>query len=81
MYKLYHKEADTAEFELILKTIKITGIFLSEVTKIEFTSAVWKKLRTKDITLAEAERILFLFASDFRKYTFVAIDSIIIEQA
>jgi predicted nucleic acid-binding protein len=50
LFKLYHKEADTAELELIFSTVKITEIFLSEISKIEFTSAIWKKVRTKEIT-------------------------------
>ncbi len=81
LLKLYHKEADTAELELIFSTVKITDIFLSEISKIEFTSAIWKKVRTKEITESEALTTLDLFESDFRKYSFVATDSIIIEQA
>lgn len=81
LFKLYHIETDTAELELFLSTIKITNIFLSEITKIEFTSTVWKKVRTKEITAAEAQVTLNLFESDFTKYIFIATDSIIIEQA
>jgi len=31
LLKLYNKEADTAELELIFSTVKITDIFLSEI--------------------------------------------------
>lgn len=81
LLKLYHKEADTAELELIFSTVKITEIFLSEISKIEFTSAIWKKVRTKEITQSEAQTTLNLFESDFKKYSFVVIDSNIIEKA
>ena len=81
LFKLYHKEADTAELELIFSTVKVTNIFLSEISKIEFTSAIWKKVRTKEITEIEAQTTLDLFESDFEKYIFIATDSIIIEQA
>ena len=81
LFKLYHREADTAVIELIFSTVKITEIFLSEISKIEFTSAIWKKVRTKEITRSEAQTTLDLFESDFGKYTFIATDSIIIEQA
>lgn len=81
LFKLYHREADTAELELIFSTVKITNIYLSEISKIEFTSTIWKKVRTKEITESEAQITLDLFESDFGKYTFVATDSIIIEQA
>ena len=81
LFKLYHREADTAELERKLSAITITSIFLSEITKVEFTSAVWKKVRTKEITEIEAQTTLDLFESDFEKYHFVTTDSIIIEQA
>jgi uncharacterized protein len=81
LFKLYHREADTAVLEQIFSTVKITNVFLSEISKIEFTSAVWKKVRTKEITESEAKTTLGLFESDFEKYTFVPVDSFIVEQA
>ncbi|MCW3107065.1 MAG: hypothetical protein JWQ09_1571 [Segetibacter sp.] len=81
LFKLYHREADTAELELIFLSVKITDIFLSEISKIEFTSTIWKKVRAKEITESEAQTTLELFESDFKKYSFVPTDSIIIEQA
>ena len=47
----------------------------------EFTSTVWKKVRTKKISELEANTTLELFETDFVKYSFIATDSIIIEQA
>jgi predicted nucleic acid-binding protein len=81
LFKLYHREENTAELELVFSTIKITGIFLSEISKIEFASTIWKKVRTKEITQSEAQKTLALFEADVRKYSFVATSSIIIEQA
>jgi predicted nucleic acid-binding protein len=81
LFKLYHREADTVELEFIFSTVKITNIFLSEISKVEFTSTIWKKVRTKEITELEAKTTLDLFESDFGKYTFIATDSITIEQA
>ena len=68
LFKLYHREVGTAELELIFSTIKITNIFLSEITKIEFTSAIGEKVRTNEITGIEAQTTLDLFESDFGKY-------------
>ncbi len=79
LFKLYHREVGTAILEQIFSQVNITNIYLSEITKIEFTSCVWKKVRTKEITELEATTTLQLFESDFSKYTFVATDSIIIE--
>ncbi len=81
LFKLYHTEVDTADLELIFSKVKVTNIFLSEISKIEFSSTIWKKVRTKEITELEAQTTLDLFESDFGKYTFIATDSIIIEQA
>ena len=43
LVKLYHQEAETNEIEKIFNTQKLTHIFLSEISKIEFASAIWKK--------------------------------------
>lgn len=59
----------------------INTVFLSELSKIEFASTLWKKVRTGEITAVKAEETLALFASDFGQYTFIAINSLIIEQA
>jgi predicted nucleic acid-binding protein len=81
LFKLYHRESDTAELESRLSAIAITGIYLSEITKVEFTSTIWKKVRTKEISMLQAQKTLDLFELDFGKYNFVTTDSIIIEQA
>ena len=81
LFKLYHKETGTTELEEIFLTSKVTAVYLSEIAKIEFTSTVWKKVRTKEISELEAHTTLELFEADFEKYSFVATDSIIIEQA
>ena len=81
LFKLYHKEIGTEEFEKLFTSLKITAIFLSEITKVEFTSTIWKKVRTKEISELEAQTTLELFETDLAKYTFIPTDSIIIEQA
>lgn len=81
LFKLYHRELGTSELEHFFSTTKITNVFLSEITKIEFASTVWKKVRTKEITELQAQTTLNLFESDFEKYIFIATDSYLIEQA
>ena len=61
--------------------IKISKIFLSEVSKIEFTSTIWKKVRTKEILDANAQITLDFFEIDFDKYTFIPTKPAIIELA
>lgn len=81
LVKLYHREADTAELENLLSSITINTLFLSEISKLEFASTVWKKVRTNEITDLEAHTTLALFESDFEKFVFISVDSIIIEQS
>ncbi|WP_353481180.1 type II toxin-antitoxin system VapC family toxin [Haliscomenobacter sp.] len=81
LFKLYHRESGTVELEVLFTTEKITTIFLSEITKIEFASSIWKKVRMGDVSLLEASMTLRLFENDFGKYTFITLDSIVIEQA
>jgi predicted nucleic acid-binding protein len=81
LFKLYHEEEGTEELENVFSQEKITEIFLSEIAKVEFTSTIWKKVRTKEITVEQAEVTLELFTSDFAKYNFVTTDSLILERA
>jgi len=43
LFKLYHNEQGADEIENIFIQNKVSGLFLSEITKIEFVSTVWKK--------------------------------------
>lgn len=76
LFKLHHREAYTAVTERIFSTVKITEIFLSGILKNKFTSAIWKKVRTKEITRSAAQTTLYLFESNFGKNIFIAIVSI-----
>jgi uncharacterized protein len=49
LIKLYHQEIGTAYLDTIFENFNINEIFLSELAKIEFDSAVYKKVRTKDL--------------------------------
>jgi len=81
LFKLYHQESDSGIIEKIFENHAISTVFLSEISKIEFTSSIWKKVRTKEITGQQARIVTELFEKDFTKYTFVQIDTVIIEQA
>lgn len=81
LFNLYHKEFDTEIIEDIFNKNNVTGVFLSEIAKIEFASTVWKKVRLQHITLLQAQTLLELFEADFDKYTFIQIDNIITEHS
>lgn len=81
LFKLYHQEADSALVEGIFTGQAVTEVFLSELTKVEFASTVWKKRRIGDISEMQARTLLEAFESDFTKYTFVQLDNVVVEQA
>lgn len=81
LFKLYHQETGTEELENVFLKSKITHIYLSEISKVEFSSTIWKKVRTREISSEQAKITTELFENDFEKYNFISTDSLIIEQA
>ena len=81
LIKLYHLEEGTDELDQFLENHFVEGIFLSETTKIEFDSAIWKKVRTKDLTDTEAREIIESFRDDYPNYSFVQVDDQLILHA
>lgn len=81
LFKLYHQETHSHIIESIFTDKSVSTVFLSELTKIEFVSSLWKKVRTKEITEHQAKAVIELFEIDSGKFTFIQIDTIIIEQA
>jgi predicted nucleic acid-binding protein len=81
LIKLYHQESGTQEIESLFNNFKITAIYLSELAKIEFTATIWKKVRTKEISENTVKITITLFETDFDKFSFISIDSMILEQS
>jgi len=81
LIKLYNKEADTHIVENIFIQNSVTFIFLSEISKMEFISAIWKKVRTKEIAEEKAEIIIQLFEKSFENYFFIKNDSLVFDHA
>ncbi|HYX08341.1 MAG TPA: type II toxin-antitoxin system VapC family toxin [Bacteroidales bacterium] len=75
LIKLYHFETGTDYLDKIFETNTITEIFLSDLAKVEFVSAIWKKVRTKDLTDTEATNIIASFNNDYDNYSFIDLDS------
>ena len=80
LLKLYHKEEGTDEL-LELLSEKTEHIYLSELAKIEFNSAVWKKVRTKEFTEKNAKQIIQFFENDFNKYKWISVETVILNSA
>ncbi|MCD4788722.1 MAG: type II toxin-antitoxin system VapC family toxin [Bacteroidales bacterium] len=81
LIKLYHFEQGTEDIDKLFKEHIIDEIFLSEIIKIEFSSAIWKKVRTKDLTESEAKELIEIFKLDFDKFTFIDIDKELIKKS
>ena len=81
LIKLYHIEDGTVEIENLFIKFKVTDVFISELSKIEFTSAILKKVRTKEITETQANTTIQFFEFDFQKYKFVDLNQIILNNA
>ncbi len=54
LIKLYHTESGTEELDGIFESNQVQEVFVSSLTKVEFNSALWKKVRTKDLIEIEA---------------------------
>jgi predicted nucleic acid-binding protein len=81
LIKLYHNEIGTDVLDKLFEENEIDEIFLSDLAKVEFTSAIWKKVRTKELTPDFANEIIDSFCDDYIKYTFISVDSELIEMS
>ena len=78
LFKLYHEESGTRELDEIFSTQNIQKFFLSELTKVEFNSVVWKKIRMNEISLEQGQNLITFFQDDYLNYTFANIDNRVI---
>lgn len=80
LLKIYHREQDTDEIlKLISENAK--NIYLSELAKIEFNSAVYKKVRQQHFTEEKALEMIAFFENDYRNFIWIAINNSIIENS
>ena len=80
LLKLYHKEEGTNEL-IRFVTEKIEHIYLCEIAKIEFSSAIWKKVRTKEFSEEKAKQVIAFFENDFENYNWIPVETSIINSA
>lgn len=81
LFKLYQNEEGSEIIYEYLKNNEIKQIFLSQITKIEFHSVIWKKVRMKEISLGLAKTIISNFTSDSEHYNFIQINNEVVEQS
>ena len=71
LFKLYHHEHGTEELMSLFTDIGIETIYLAEITKVEFCSAVWKKCRKSEIDAGLATELIGKFDNDTFKFNFI----------
>ena len=71
LFKLYHRESGTEELMGLFGDPGIEVIYVAEITKVEFSSVVWKKCRKNEIDENLANQLIEKFEKDSAKFTFV----------
>lgn len=71
LFRLYHHQTGSEELKKFLSAKSVTRIYLSYITKIEFESTVWKKVRTKELDKTRAIELILLFRADYPKFHWV----------
>lgn len=80
LIKLYHTEAGS-DFVLNALSNDIRDIFLSELAILEFRSALWKKMRVKEIKENTAIEVIKCFQNDSDNFHWIMLQSDIVESA
>lgn len=55
----------------MLENNVIETIYLADISKLEFSSAIWKKVRTEELDIETCKEIVGLFVEDYKNYSFV----------
>jgi predicted nucleic acid-binding protein len=74
LIKLYYKEEGTSKLDKLFIENVITEIYISEITKIEFFSAIYKKLRTGNLQIENVNDLINAFTADEHNYSIILID-------
>jgi uncharacterized protein len=81
LIKLYFFEEGTILLETFLSENEINFIFLSEISKLEFESTLWKKVRTKELEEQKALASIEAFENDKDKFKFIPLNNSILLNA
>ncbi|MFH0926677.1 MAG: type II toxin-antitoxin system VapC family toxin [bacterium] len=80
LLKLYHYETGSEIVENFISK-NVNEIFLSELTILEFRSAIWRKVRENKIDHNIAIKAVFCFENDYKKFRWIRLQSSIITRA
>jgi len=80
LIKLYHQE-EGSDFVIETLSSNIEEIYLSEISAIEFRSALWKKIREKEIPEKVAIEVIKCFHNDGDNFRWILLQSDIVQSA
>ncbi len=80
LVKLYHQE-EGADFVMEALSNDVEEILLSELAVLEFRSALWKKIREKEIEEKVAIEVIQCFHKDRDNFQWILLQSDIVESA
>jgi uncharacterized protein len=78
LIKLYHKEAGTERLvELLNANSPDLILTVSDIAKIEFCSAILKRVRKKEISLKTSWKVFSALEDDFKMFNVIEVDNAI----
>jgi len=80
LVKLYHQEEES-DFVMKALSSDIREIFLSELAILEFRSALWKKIREREIEEKAAIEVIKCFQGDAGNFQWILLQSDIVDSA
>lgn len=80
LIKLYHQE-EGSDFVMETLSKDVKEIFLSELAVLEFSSALWKKIREKEIKEKAAIEVINCFQHDSDNFQWILLQSDIVASA
>jgi predicted nucleic acid-binding protein len=81
LVKLYFPESDSDSLNSLFAGQQFEKIYIAEIAPVEFYSAVWKKVRTKELPEEDAVLLLQNFRTDIEKYAIIEQDNILVASA
>jgi predicted nucleic acid-binding protein len=80
LLKLYHWESGSERLHRILSK-DVEEMYLSEIAVIEFLSAIWKKIRQKELPREIGGAVIHCFELDVNKFQWIRLNPDIIKSA
>ena len=80
LVKLYHDEEGSDRLETYIEEHAET-IFLSELAKLEFRSAMWRRVRMHEIDQDTALSVITCFENDYDNYAWINLQSELVQSA